>query len=104
MYTLGRIVEGRKCAVLTTDCFIDASEVITQYGQRGCRKICGKLRSKEKCCEMTTNMTEYAWSAVVLTEKYSNTRVFALKESQSKNSSQQSRRANFERTICEKRY
>ena len=45
VYTLGKIIQGRKDAGLTTHCFM------TRYGGMGCGKICGNLESEKICGE-----------------------------------------------------
>ena len=43
IYTLGTTLEGRKNPMLTTYCFFDVQQVMTQYRVMGCEKNCGKF-------------------------------------------------------------
>ena len=51
VYTLCKIIQGRKDAGRTTYCFFMYRRPMTQYGQMGCGKSCGKLGLEERCGE-----------------------------------------------------
>ena len=55
VYTLGKIIQGRKDAGLTTYCFFlhvqKAYDTVHTWRDAGCGKICGKLGSEERCGE-----------------------------------------------------
>ena len=52
VYTLGKIIQGRKDAGLTTYCFFwTYKRPMTPYGETGCGRSCGKLEYEERCGE-----------------------------------------------------